>query len=66
MSDVPWVFYMYTDGSVLERKIKALAAAVHNDTLTQLRLNDKVITLQTELVAIREAIYMATGANYKP
>ena len=52
----------YTDGSVMESK--AAAAAVHKGTAIQLRLNDGTSILQTELVAIREAIYMATRANY--
>ena len=52
----------YTDGSVMESK--AAAAAVHKGTSIQLRLNDGASILQAELVAIREAIYMATKANY--
>ena len=52
----------YTDGSVMESK--AAAAAVHNGTSIQLRLNDGASILQAELVAIREAIYMATRAKY--
>ena len=43
---------------------KAAAAAVHKGTAIQLRLNDGASILQAELVAIREAIYMATRANY--
>ena len=44
---------------------KAAAAAVHKDTsTTQLRLNDGASILQAELMAIREAIYMATRVNY--
>ena len=43
---------------------KAAAAAVHKDTSTQLRLNDGASILQVELVAIREAIYIAPRANY--
>ena len=52
----------YTDGSVMESKVAA--AAVHKDISTQLRLNDGASILQAELVAIREAIYIATRANY--
>ena len=52
----------YTDGSVMESK--AAAAAVHKGTSIQLRLNDGASILQAELVATREAIYMATRANY--
>ena len=52
----------YTDGSVI--KSKAAAAAVHKGTAIQLRINEGASILQAELVAIREAIYMATRANY--
>ena len=52
----------YTDGSVMESK--TATAAVYKDTSIQLRLNDGASILQAELVAIREAIYMATRANY--
>ena len=44
---------------------KVAAAAVHKDTsTTQLRLNNGASILQAELMAIREAIYMATIVNY--
>ena len=52
----------YTDRSVIESK--TAAAAVHKGTAIQLRLNDGASILQAELVAIREAIYMVTRANY--
>ena len=38
--------------------------AVYKGTAIQLRLNDGASILQAELVAIREAIYMAPRANY--